>query len=82
MTRPLPTVARENLRMATMIILAQHPGAAEIDFTPGISTSPFCWQCFSFMHRGKPGVATLNANYENEGVRTEWPYKPIAHLLK
>lgn len=76
MTRPIPQVAKNNLRVANLGIKAIHPGATDIDFIDELATTPQHWSMFQFKHKGRYGVATLGALSPEDGIRTEHPYSP------
>jgi len=77
MNRPLPTIARNNLREAIKFIQAVYPSASDIKFTDAMAGTPAQWYTFQFQNKGACGVATMNALYMDGRICIEHPYTPV-----
>ncbi len=72
---PLPRVARENLRRATLHILALKPGATEIAFIDMFADTGSKWNYVQFKHNECYGVAALDMLYPGH-IGLKHPYEP------
>jgi|GEM_PF-5245153 len=70
MGRLLPQVAKENLRIATLAINAQHPGATDIHHTKR-NLRALRWRMINFMHKGKEGMCILSL--DDDRCVIDWP---------
>lgn len=73
---PLPRVARENLRRATLHIKAVRPGATDIAFVNAMATSPTRWHFVQFRQNDQLGLAIIDGRYPGE-IEVEHPYTPV-----